>query len=101
NPQKARIRIGPKGVGMPTDEGPSPAEPITDDPAVDPALPAHIQSSLLDSSRPTWQRVLVLAGPVLLQQLLLMAVGLYDQYLAGVNTPADESLHVSYQAAQT
>ena len=30
-----------------------------------------------------------------------MAVGLYDQFLAGNNLPADPSLHVPYQAAQT
>jgi putative MATE family efflux protein len=65
---------------MPTDDAPAP---------------------LLDPARPTWQRVLALAWPVLLQQLSLMAVGLYDQYLAGNNEPADPSLHVPYQAAQT
>jgi putative MATE family efflux protein len=58
-------------------------------------------STLLDSSRPTWQRVLLLAWPVWAQQILLMTVGLYDQFLAGNNTPADPALHVPYQAAQT
>jgi putative MATE family efflux protein len=86
---------------MASDDGPTSAEPLADDPALEPTLPSHHGSSLLNSARPTWQRVLVLALPVLLQQLLLMAVGLYDQYLAGNNPPADASLHVPYQAAQT
>jgi putative MATE family efflux protein len=63
--------------------------------------PAAAAPALLDPARPTWRRVLVLSWPVLVQQLLLMAVGLYDQYLAGNNPPADASLHVPYQAAQT
>ena len=58
-------------------------------------------STILDRSRPTWIRVLVLAWPVLAQQLLLMAVGLYDLYLAGNNSPTDSKLHVTSQAAQT
>jgi len=47
------------------------------------------------------RRVLALAWPVWLQQLLLMTVGLYDQFLAGNNPPSDANLHVPYQAAQT
>lgn len=85
---------------MPIDDGlnrgESPAGPEQEVvPGSDPAL------ILPDSSRPTWQRVLALAWPVLMQQLLLMTVGLYDQYLAGNNPPADPFLHVPYQAAQT
>src|SRR5438128_1112858 len=46
-------------------------------------------------------RVLRLAWPVLLQQLLVFAVGLSDRFLAGrFEPPGGESL-VAYQAAQT
>lgn len=76
------------------DNGPSESQP--DDPS-----PPIQTSALLNSTRPTWQRVLFLAWPVLLQQLLLMVVGLYDQYLAGNYPPEDAALHVPYQAAQT
>jgi putative MATE family efflux protein len=57
--------------------------------------------SLVDDPRPTWRLVLSLAWPVLVQQFLILSVGLYDQYLAGNNTPEDRALHVGYQAAQT
>jgi MATE family, multidrug efflux pump len=86
---------------MPTDEENLPDEPPSEDPSIEAAPPSHAGSSLLDPSRPTWQRVLFLAWPVWLQQLLLMAVGLYDQYLAGNYPPQDATLHVPYQAAQT
>jgi putative MATE family efflux protein len=86
---------------MPTDEENVPLDAPADDPALDPAPPSHAGPTLLDPRRPTWQRVLFLAWPVWLQQLLLMAVGLYDQYLAGNYPPADPTLHVPYQAAQT
>ncbi len=55
----------------------------------------------IDSTRPMWARVLLLAWPVYLQQMLFTLVVLYDQYLAGNNQPANPELHVSYQAAQT
>jgi putative MATE family efflux protein len=74
---------------------------LAEEPDLEPVVGATTNSLLLATGRPTWQRVLYLAWPVLVQQLLLMAVGLYDQYLAGNNLPADPSLHVSYQAAQT
>jgi putative MATE family efflux protein len=47
------------------------------------------------------RKVLGLAWPVLIQQFLILSVGLYDQFLAGNNQPTDRSLHVAYQAAQT
>lgn len=62
--------------------------------------PSYLPESL-DLRCPTWRRVLDLAWPVWTQQLLLMAVGLWDQYLAGNNPPADPSQHVTYQSAQT
>src|SRR5438067_1523996 len=86
---------------MPIDEENVASESGMEDPALDPAPPSYTGSTLLNSSRPTWQRVLFLAWPVLVQQLLLMVVGLYDQYLAGNYPPEDASLHVPYQAAQT
>jgi hypothetical protein len=42
-----------------------------------------------------------LAWPVLIQQFLILSVGLYDQFLAGANAPADIAKHIGYQAAQT
>ncbi len=86
---------------MPTSEENLPNEGASEDPALEPVPPSHSGSTLLDSARPTWQRVLFLAWPVWLQQILLMVVGLYDQYLAGNYPPDDPSLHVPYQAAQT
>ena len=86
-------------MSMPDEQ--TPQDVVPDDPALEPAPPSHSGSGLLDPSRPTWQRVIFLAWPVWVQQLLLMTVGLYDQYLAGNNSPADPTLHVPYQAAQT
>ncbi|HET6574741.1 MAG TPA: MATE family efflux transporter [Fimbriiglobus sp.] len=57
-----------------------------------PALPYHdpmtatIPPALASASK--WRRVLGLALPALAQQLLLLAVQLYDQYLAGLFTAA-------------
>lgn len=59
------------------------------------------EHSLADDRRPTWRIVINLAWPVLVQQFLILSVGLYDQFLAGNNAPADESKHIGYQAAQT
>lgn len=60
---------------------------------------AHRPTTLLTA--PAWRGVLTLTWPVLLQQFLLLAVSLYDFYLAGNNPPADISQHTAYQAAQT
>ncbi len=49
----------------------------------------------------TARHVLALAWPVLVQQLLIIAVDLSDFFLAGWFRPADPSKHVAYQAAQT
>ncbi|HVK07606.1 MAG TPA: MATE family efflux transporter [Gemmataceae bacterium] len=57
--------------------------------------------SLAADRRPPWRVVLVLAWPVLVQQFLVLSVGLYDQFLAGNNSPDDRAKHISYQAAQT
>lgn len=58
-------------------------------------------NSLLASDRSTTHKVLSLAWPVLIQQFLILSVGLYDQFLAGNNEPTDRTLHVAFQAAQT
>lgn len=57
-------------------------------------------SSLLLSDRPAWRLVLALGWPVLLQQLLLYAVMIYDALLAGHFKPPSGS-HVAAQSAQT
>src|SRR5262245_3399718 len=56
---------------------------------------------LVHGVRPPWRLVLGLAWPVLVQQFLILYVGLYDQFLAGNNAPADPNKHIGYQAAQT
>jgi putative MATE family efflux protein len=56
-------------------------------------------SSLL--SLPTWRAVMRLAWPVLVQQFLILAVALSDQFLAGHFQPKHPSKHVAYQSAQT
>lgn len=86
---------------MRDDQDGNPADGFVEEPQMEAALSSPSDSSVLDPSRPTWRRVLFLAWPVWVQQLLLMVVGLYDQYLAGNNPPADPALHVPYQAAQT
>jgi putative MATE family efflux protein len=45
--------------------------------------------------------VLALAWPVVIQQLLILAVDLSDRILAGRFQPGDPAQHVSFQAAQT
>jgi len=67
--------------------------PTTD--AVEPA-----SSPLVLSDRPAWRLVLALGWPVLLQQLLLYAVMIYDALLAGHFKPPSGS-HVAAQSAQT
>ena len=74
-----------KGRSMSMPDEQTPHDVVPEDPALEPAPPSHSGSGLLDPSRPTWQRVIFLAWPVWVQQLLLMTVGLYDQYLAGNN----------------
>ncbi|MBO0699406.1 MAG: MATE family efflux transporter [Zavarzinella sp.] len=58
-------------------------------------------ADLAHDARPAWRLVVRLAWPVLIQQLLILSVGLYDQFLAGNNAPADPAKHIGYQAAQT
>jgi MATE family, multidrug efflux pump len=81
-------------------------EPPT--PIVVPALDADVPpavtipiSRLLDPRRPTWQLVLTLAWPTLLQQLLVFAVNLFDGLMAGrfQNVSSDEQ--IASQAVQT
>jgi putative MATE family efflux protein len=56
---------------------------------------------IIDRPGSTAQQVLILAWPVLVQQLLVIAVDLSDFFLAGWFRPPDPSQHVAYQAAQT
>src|SRR4051812_23452550 len=67
--------------------------PTTD--AVEPVSPPTLLSD-----RPPWRLVLALCWPVLVQQLLLFAVMLYDALLAGRFRP-EGGHHVAAQAAQT
>jgi putative MATE family efflux protein len=62
---------------------------------------ARIASRAGEPSTPIWREVMRLAWPVLARQFLILLVGLSDRYLAGHFHPPDESLQVSYQAAQT
>jgi MATE family, multidrug efflux pump len=63
--------------------------------------PTSAPPDLVHGIRPAWKLVLGLAWPVLVQQFLILSVGLYDQFLAGNNAPADPNQHIGYQAAQT
>lgn len=65
------------------------------------AGPTDPPPDLVHDRRPPWRIVVRLAWPVLVQQFLILSVGLYDQFLAGNNAPADPARHVGYQAAQT
>jgi putative MATE family efflux protein len=67
----------------------------------DRATLAHLEAPVEAGATPIWRQIIRLAWPVLLQQSLIFSVGLWDRFLAGNNTPADESLHVAFQAAQT
>ncbi len=64
-------------------------------------MPTDRPPDLVHDRRPTWQIVLRLAWPVLVQQFLILSVSLYDQFLAGNNAPAETEKHIGYQAAQT
>src|SRR5260370_26866250 len=57
-------------------------------------------SPLVLSDRPAWRLVLALCWPMLLQQLLVFAVMLYDALLAGRFQPKGGH-HIAAQAAQT
>ncbi len=73
-----------------TRKTPMPTEPEADHPP-----------DLVHGHQPAWRLVLRLAWPALIQQFLILSVGLYDQFLAGNNEPDDPSKHIGYQAAQT
>lgn len=63
-----------------------------------PGLPVNRNT---DPTRSAFSRVLYLAWPVLIQQALILFVGLYDRWLAGNNPPAEAEHHKTWQAAQT
>lgn len=63
--------------------------------------PSQPEESLVTTRRPLGWLVVGLAWPVLVQQFLILCVGLYDQFLAGNNMPDDPAKHIGYQAAQT
>src|SRR5262249_6165619 len=75
------------GAILPAGPPRTPPEPVADLSTSSPAL-----------SRPIWLQVLALAWPVLLQQFLILLVGLSDRLLAGRFEQSDQ---VAYQAAQT
>jgi putative MATE family efflux protein len=58
-------------------------------------------SAAIDRPGSTMRLVLLLAWPVLVQQLLIFAVTLSDSFLVGWFPPPDPSKHVAYQAAHT
>jgi putative MATE family efflux protein len=58
-------------------------------------------AAVIDRPGSTVRIVLLLAWPVLVQQLLIFSVNLSDSFLAGWFPPPDPSKHVAYQAAQT
>src|SRR5882672_12607075 len=78
-----------------------PSDPNSLDILQDGQPAARIASRAGEPSTPIWREVMRLAWPVLARQFLILLVGLSDRYLAGHFHPPDESLQVSYQAAQT
>ena len=56
-------------------------------------------AAVIDRPGSTVRLVLLLTWPVLVQQLLILAVSLSDAFLAGWFPPEDRSKHVAYQAA--
>jgi putative MATE family efflux protein len=80
----------------------------TDRPAPQDSVPVDVERL-----QPAWRQVLALAWPVLLQQLLILAVTLSDSFLAGYFPPQlyersrgesglpEPAEHASFQAAQT
>ena len=58
-------------------------------------------AAVIDRPGSTVRLVLLLTWPVLVQQLLILAVSLSDAFLAGWFPPEDRSKHVAYQAALT
>jgi putative MATE family efflux protein len=61
---------------------------------------AAVEAILPPAEQPIWQRVLGLAWPVLVQQFLILAVGLSDQFLAGYFQPlplAEQAEAASHQ----
>ena len=62
--------------------------------------PTNLAPDLVHDARPPWRIVVRLAWPVLVQQFLILSVGLYDQFLAGNNPPPGSTELVDYQAAQ-
>jgi putative MATE family efflux protein len=55
----------------------------------------------LDRHRPMARRVIALALPVLLQQIIIVTVSLSDRWLAGTIPVETEDAHAALQAAQT
>jgi putative MATE family efflux protein len=56
---------------------------------------------LIDRPWPTWRLVLALAGPALLQQLLVFSVSVSDRLLAGWFPPSVAQEQIAMQAAMT
>jgi putative MATE family efflux protein len=73
---------------------------LTEEPPAD-AAPAPGAHGRLDVSRPAWRLVLGLTWPVLVQQLLILAVSLSDRLLAGRFQHLDAPDQIATQAAQT
>ena len=73
---------------------------VASEPDEPPPLPSP-PSRLLDLRRPTWLLVLMLAWPVLLQQLLVFAVNLFDGLMAGRFQNVGPAEQIATQAAQT
>jgi putative MATE family efflux protein len=80
-------------------EAPSSAEVTLEPAPLTVALPHG--NRLIDHSLSTWQLVLLLAWPVLVQQWLVLSVPLVDSYLAGAVLTTDPVSQIATQAAQT
>jgi putative MATE family efflux protein len=79
---------------------PAPAAGPPPEPDEPPPMAVPV-TRLLDPRRPTWVLVLALAWPVLLQQLLVFSVNLFDGLMAGRFQDVAGPEQVASQAAQT
>src|SRR5262245_20536977 len=71
-------------------------------PLTQPESDGAAAETVLQPGRPVWRAVLVLAWPVLIQQFLVLSVGLSDRFLAGRFDPATpgqrDAAHIAYQS---
>jgi len=77
------------------------SQPAQDAAGAEPESPLNEPSLWIDPSVPVWKRVLGLAWPALLQQMLHLTVNQTDRWLAGNALNLDPDKQLALQGAQT